>query len=52
MGWWRLVGLFENKATQPSLAGAWAELGKKTKYNKNSGFGRTMSQNELRSWGK
>ena len=24
-----MVGLAENKATQPSLAGAWAELGKK-----------------------
>ena len=23
-----MVGLAENKATQPSLAGAWAELGK------------------------
>ena len=23
-----VVGLAENKATQPSLAGAWAELGK------------------------
>ena len=24
-----VVGLTENKATQPSLAGAWAELGKR-----------------------
>ena len=26
-----VVGFAENKATQPSLAGAWAELGKKAK---------------------
>ena len=26
-GWGWLVGLAENKATQPSLAGAWTELG-------------------------
>ena len=26
-GWVGLVGLAENKATQPSLAGAWTELG-------------------------
>ena len=26
-----VVGLTENKATQPSLAGAWAELGKRLK---------------------
>ena len=25
-----VVGLADNKATQPSLAGAWAELGKTT----------------------
>ena len=28
-----VVGLAENKATQPSLAGAWAELG--NNYNNN-----------------
>ena len=27
-----MVGLAENKATQPSLAGAWAELGKNVKF--------------------
>ena len=27
-GWVGVVGLAENKATQPSLAWAWAELGK------------------------
>ena len=32
LGWfalWGVAGLAENIATQPSLAGAWAELGKK-----------------------
>ena len=31
VGWvgFGVVGLAENKAIQPSLAGAWAELGKK-----------------------
>ena len=28
-GWGWVVGLAGNKATQPSLAGAWAELGNK-----------------------
>ena len=27
VGWVGVVGLAENKATQPSVAGAWAELG-------------------------
>ena len=33
-----VVGLAENKATQPSLAGAWAELGKKNMW-RNIGIG-------------
>ena len=31
VGW--VVGLAENKATQPSLAGAWAELGNNLRFN-------------------
>ena len=30
-----VVGLAENKATQPSLAGAWAELGKMDETREN-----------------
>ena len=34
-----VVGLTENKATQPSLAGAWAELGKNGKKEKENNGG-------------
>ena len=33
-GWEWVGGLAENKATQPSLAGAWAKLGKNGEKNK------------------
>ena len=34
-GWGGAVGLAENKGTQPSLAGAWAELGKTSFWGRN-----------------
>ena len=49
-----MVGLTENKATQPSLVGAWAELGKR-KLGKGRFVNEKLGKVEIREkgyWGK